>query len=63
MNRDKIFESGAGRGSDFEFNAEVAEVFDDMLERSVPFYKEQQFCIVSWYTHFYSRVIKSPITS
>ena len=45
MNRDKIFESGAGRGSDFEFNAEVAEVFDDMLERSVPFYKEQQFCI------------------
>lgn len=45
MNRDKIFESGAARGSDFEFNAEVAKVFDDMLQRSVPFYKEQQYCI------------------
>ena len=26
----------------FEFDAEVAAVFDDMLERSVPFYKESQ---------------------
>lgn len=29
----------------FEFNAEVAEVFDDMLERSIPFYAEQQAMI------------------
>ncbi len=34
----------------FEFNAEVAQVFDDMLERSIPLYKECrdlaiQFCL------------------
>jgi len=34
----------------FEFNAEVARVFDDMLERSIPLYKECrdlaiQFCV------------------
>lgn len=45
MRRDKVFRGGATRGSDFEFNAEVAEVFDDMLVRSVPFYLEQQYMI------------------
>ncbi|GAX60452.1 SAM-dependent methyltransferase YecO [Candidatus Scalindua japonica] len=45
MKHDEIFEGNAARGSDFEFNAEVAEVFDDMLYRSVPFYREQQYCI------------------
>ena len=33
------------RGSDFEFNDEVAEVFDDMISRSVPFYLDQQAMI------------------
>ena len=28
--------------ADFTFNAETASVFDDMLERSVPFYAEMQ---------------------
>lgn len=42
---DQIFQSTASRGSDFEFNSEVAAVFDDMLTRSVPFYREQQHLI------------------
>jgi tRNA (cmo5U34)-methyltransferase len=42
MPRDEIFASTAARSSDFEFNEEVAQVFDDMLVRSVPFYLEQQ---------------------
>ncbi len=45
MKKDEIFlnsEKGAGT---FEFNAEVAEVFDDMLQRSIPFYAEQQAII------------------
>lgn len=38
--RDEIFkEPGAGRQR-FEFNAQVAAVFDDMASRSVPFYHE-----------------------
>lgn len=45
MNRDEIFSKTAGRGSDFQFNEEVANVFDDMLVRSVPFYLEQQSLI------------------
>jgi tRNA (cmo5U34)-methyltransferase len=40
--KDKVFSSDKARGSDFEFNDEVAKVFDDMLVRSVPFYLEQQ---------------------
>jgi tRNA (cmo5U34)-methyltransferase len=42
MKRDQIFALDSARPSDFEFNKEVAEVFDDMVGRSVPFYKEQQ---------------------
>ena len=30
----------------FEFDEEVASVFDDMIERSVPFYKESQSLVV-----------------
>ncbi len=42
MKTDKIFLASKARTADFEFNAEVAEVFDDMVARSVPFYEEQQ---------------------
>ncbi len=45
VKRDAIFADPVKRPSDFEFNAEVAEVFDDMLERSVPLYLEQQAMI------------------
>jgi tRNA (cmo5U34)-methyltransferase len=42
MARDEVFDNTAARGGDFQFNEEVAHVFDDMLVRSVPFYLEQQ---------------------
>ncbi len=42
MARDEVFDNTAARGGDFQFNEEVASVFDDMLARSVPFYLEQQ---------------------
>lgn len=42
MKKDALFRRSPERASDFEFNAEVAEVFDNMLVRSVPFYMEQQ---------------------
>jgi tRNA (cmo5U34)-methyltransferase len=37
--KDTLFQQGA-RPEDFEFNDRVVEVFDDMLDRSIPFYKE-----------------------
>lgn len=42
MSRDEIFNADNAYSSDFEFNEEVAAVFGDMLNRSVPFYAEQQ---------------------
>ena len=39
MGRDNIFLDKASVSS-FEFNGEVANVFDDMLNRSVPFYRQ-----------------------
>jgi tRNA (cmo5U34)-methyltransferase len=42
---DDIFE-GTSRVEEFEFNDEVAAVFDDMVSRSVPFYNEVQRIIV-----------------
>ncbi|NQT90955.1 MAG: carboxy-S-adenosyl-L-methionine synthase CmoA [Candidatus Omnitrophica bacterium] len=39
--KDKIFSKKMKVG-DFNFNKEVSDVFDDMLERSVPFYSELQ---------------------
>ena len=37
----------------FCFNAEVAEVFDDMVSRSVPLYEEVIRSICAWSTQFY----------
>jgi len=42
MKRDEVFQGKELRGGDFEFNADVAQVFDDMLPRSIPMYAEQQ---------------------
>ena len=39
MKQDKLYKTGAVR-EDFTFNDQVAEVFDDMLSRSVPFYAD-----------------------
>jgi len=40
MARDTIFSHPQDKVAPFEFNARVAEVFDDMLGRSVPLYRE-----------------------
>lgn len=45
MDRDEVFSNTSARASDFEFNEEVAAVFDNMLVRSVPFYLEQRLLI------------------
>jgi tRNA (cmo5U34)-methyltransferase len=39
---DKVFAAPKERVADFTFNEEVAAVFDDMVDRSVPFYQEIQ---------------------
>jgi tRNA (cmo5U34)-methyltransferase len=39
---DRVFAAPKTRVEDFSFNKEVAEAFDDMLDRSVPFYTETQ---------------------
>jgi len=49
--KDKVFENKAKVG-DFEFDKEVANVFDDMVDRSVPFYKESQKMIVDLSNYF-----------
>jgi tRNA (cmo5U34)-methyltransferase len=40
MEKDQVFAGKKLKVQPFEFNKEVARVFDDMLNRSVPFYKE-----------------------
>ena len=40
MEQDRVFLDKKLRVNPFEFNKEVARVFDDMLNRSVPFYAE-----------------------
>ncbi len=52
MAEDKIFREKRDRIGDFAFNAEVANVFDDMLSRSVPFYHEIQRMIAEMAADF-----------
>jgi tRNA (cmo5U34)-methyltransferase len=42
MSRDEVFKQSVSVIEDFNFGEKVAEVFDDMLTRSVPFYPEMQ---------------------
>ncbi|MGR9013205.1 MAG: carboxy-S-adenosyl-L-methionine synthase CmoA [Gammaproteobacteria bacterium] len=42
MNEDRVFEGENQKAGDFKFNTEIASVFDDMVNRSVPFYGEIQ---------------------
>ncbi len=53
MSKDEVFAGEQDRGSDFQFDASVAAVFDDMLTRSVPFYLEQQRLIQEIAAKFY----------
>lgn len=42
MRKDQVFKEEIQKVSDFKFGAAVASVFDDMVNRSVPFYGEIQ---------------------
>ena len=42
MGKDEVFKGEIEKASDFKFGANVANVFDDMVNRSVPFYEEMQ---------------------
>ena len=42
MNEDKVFHEEIKKASDFKFGTTVANVFDDMVNRSVPYYGEMQ---------------------
>lgn len=50
--KDKVFQDKELAAQDFQFTPQVAEVFDDMLERSVPFYKETVGMVASLLEHF-----------
>ncbi|MGB6223600.1 carboxy-S-adenosyl-L-methionine synthase CmoA [Haloferula sp.] len=40
--RDRVFDAATPSISDFKFGEKVVSVFDDMVDRSVPFYREMQ---------------------
>ncbi|MBL7697564.1 MAG: carboxy-S-adenosyl-L-methionine synthase CmoA [Chitinophagaceae bacterium] len=42
MERDEVYREQYTKPSDFKFSSKVAGVFDDMVNRSVPFYEEMQ---------------------
>ena len=42
MERDEVFKEHYSKPSDFKFSSKVAGVFDDMVNRSVPYYEEIQ---------------------
>lgn len=42
MEKDEFFKESLGKASDFKFSSKVAKVFDDMVNRSVPYYEEMQ---------------------
>ena len=44
MVRDEVFKTAINK--QFEFDESVASVFDDMVFRSVPFYKQTQELII-----------------
>jgi tRNA (cmo5U34)-methyltransferase len=41
-NKDVVFSEKIEKSTDFKFGAQVAQVFDDMVSRSVPYYLEMQ---------------------
>ena len=42
MKTDQVFKAPINRSTDFKFDAQVANVFNDMVSRSVPYYLEMQ---------------------
>jgi tRNA (cmo5U34)-methyltransferase len=54
MSKDEIFKENMTTMADFNFGEKVASVFDDMLDRSVPFYREIQRMTVEMAADFAS---------
>ncbi|HQU32549.1 MAG TPA: hypothetical protein PLA96_13765, partial [Candidatus Brocadia sapporoensis] len=52
MSKDEIFRENLTTIADFSFGKKVATVFDDMLDRSVPSYREIQRMIVEMAADF-----------
>ncbi|MGC9525483.1 MAG: methyltransferase domain-containing protein [Limnospira sp.] len=50
--KDELFERGPWP-KPFAFNEDVVRVFDDMVSRSVPLYKEVVACAVHWAKYYY----------
>ena len=48
--KDEIFKQKVQK--QFEFDEKVASVFDDMLDRSVPFYKQMQKLSITFANNF-----------
>jgi tRNA (cmo5U34)-methyltransferase len=53
MKRDELFKNRDTVDGDFVFDVQVAEVFDDMLIRSIPFYREQQRMVLELASSFW----------
>ncbi|MDD5455907.1 MAG: carboxy-S-adenosyl-L-methionine synthase CmoA [Candidatus Margulisbacteria bacterium] len=53
MKQDKIYRKPLSDIPPFSFNQEVADVFDDMINRSVPCYKELQYLLGKFALKFY----------
>ena len=51
--RDELFQKPLKALTEFEFNDEVAAVFDDMIHRSIPFYDEVQKMVADFVDYFY----------
>jgi tRNA (cmo5U34)-methyltransferase len=54
MGRDEVFLTSARRAGEFAFDDEVADAFDDMAVRSIPFYLEQQRMVCELAARFWT---------
>lgn len=54
--QDAVFADPKMQVSDFEFNASVVNVFDDMVVRSVPFYLEIQRMVAELASDLYKKI-------
>lgn len=55
MATDRLFADPAAGATEFQFDARVAGVFNDMLARSIPFYAEQQQMVAELARKLYQR--------
>ena len=58
--RDQVFDAATPRIGDFKFGEQVVSVFDDMVDRSVPFYREMQRMIAEKIIRQHDRITFFP---